>query len=291
VFALSQAGPDAVVADPFPHLVIDDVLPAALADELAATFPTRRSFTRWKPYGSNQKFLRFAPDVVADDTVGDAWKTYFGDLERTILHECVRTFGSHVRAGFPDFESRFGPLDALRTTRHSPIAAGPDVFVDSMLLMHTSVQERPSAERGPHIKIAQHIILGYLTLRAPGDDSTGGDFVLYAPKPGATLRFHERQTTDEQLLETRRVIPRRHNSLFVFLNGPRSIQSVSARSVTPHPLIAHHFALRLGAAPFELPMAPGVRPLVPRTHLSVTRTLRVIGENAGRWMRARGSQA
>lgn len=291
MLGLSQVGAGAVVADPFPHLVIDDALPAALADELAATFPSRRAFTRWKPYGSNQKFLRFAPDVVADDSVGPAWKTYFADLERTVLHECVRLFGAHVRAEFPDFESRFAPLDALRTTSHSPTSAGPDVYVDSMLLMHTPVQERPSVERGPHIKIAQHIILGYLTLRAPGDDSAGGDIVLYAPKAGARLQFHERQTTDGRQLDVRRVIPRRHNSLFLFLNSARSIQAVSARPVTPHPLIAHHFALRVGAAPFALPMAPGVRPLVPQTHLSVTRTLRVLGEHAGRWVRARGSRA
>ena len=287
--ALSRAAVDSVVPDPFPHLVIDDVLPAALADELAATFPSRRTFTRWKPYGSNQKFLRFAPEVLGDDTITPAWKAYFTSLEQTVLHDCLRMFGAHLRTEFPDFETRFGRLDALRTTPRSPSGPGPEVFVDSMLLMHTPVAERTSVERGPHVKIAQHIILGYLTLRAPGDDSAGGDFVLYAPKPGAALRFHERQTTDEQHLDTRRVIPRRHNSMFLFLNSARSIQSVSARPVTPHPLIAHHFALRVGAPPFELLMAPGVRPLVPETHRSVARTLRVIRENAGRWVRSQGT--
>ena len=291
VLGLSHVAVDSVVADPFPHLIVDNALPRALADELAATFPSRPSFTRWKPYTSNQKFLRFAPDVLSDDAIGPAWKTYFADLERTVLPECLRLFGAHLLAVYPDFESRFAPLHALRTTPHSPTGPGPEVFVDSMLLMHTPVTGRASVERGPHIKIAQHVVLGYLTLRAPGDDSAGGDFVLYAPRPGAALRFHERQTTDEQCLETRRIVPRRHNSLFLFLNSGRSIQAVSARPVTPYPVIAHHFALRVGAPPFALPMAPGVRMLVPDRGPSVARTLHVLKENAGRWVRSQRNRA
>jgi len=291
VFALASAPADAVVTAPFPHLVIDDALPPALADELAATFPKRRSFTRWKPYASNQKFLRFAPDVMADAAIGEAWKRHFADIQQTVLAECIRLFGPHVREEWPDFESRFAPLETLRSVPQSPTVAGPDVFIDSMLLMHTPVTGRPSAERGPHIKIAQHVVLGYLTLRAPGDADAGGDYVLYEPKPGATPRFHERQTTDERELVTRRVIPRRHNSLFLFLNTARSIQAVSARPVTSHPLIAHHFALRIGAPPFSLPMAPGVQPLVPSNRPSIARTLRVLRSTADEWIRARRPEA
>ncbi len=287
MLALSRIAADSVVADPFPHVVIDDALPAALADELAATFPSRRAFTRWKPFTSNQKFLRFAPDVMADAAVGPAWKAYLADVAETALADCVRLFAAHVRSEWPDFESRFGPLETLRTVPHSPACAGPEVFVDSMLLMHTPVTGRASVERGPHIKIAQHVVLGYLTLRAPGDADPGGDYVLYSPKPESALQFGERQTTDESALMTDRVIPRRHNSMFLFLNTARSIQAVSARPVTPYPLIAHHFALRVGAPPFELPMAPGVRPLVPANGPSLSRTLRVLRATTGEWIRAR----
>jgi hypothetical protein len=291
VLALSHAAADAVVNDPFPHLVLDNALPGGLADELAATFPSRRSFTRWKPFVSNQKFLRFAPDVVADPAIGAAWKRYFAEVQETVLADCLRLFGAHVRREWPDFETRFGPLDTLRTVPQSPVGAGPDVFVDSMLLMHTPVTGGESVERGPHVKIAQHVILGYLTLRAPGDSSPGADYVLYSPKPGTQVRFHERQTTDAACLEACRVIPRRHNSLFLFLNTSRSIQAVSARPMTSHPLIAHHFALRLGAPPFDVPMAPGVKPLVPDNRASLSRTVSVLRAAASQWVHARRTGA
>jgi hypothetical protein len=229
--------------------------------------------------------------VLADANVGSAWKAYFTRLEREILGHCVRLFGAHILAEYPDFEARFGRLDALRTTPRSPKGPGPDVFIDSLLLMHTPVLGAPSIERGPHVKIAQHFLLGYLTLRIPGDASPGGDYMLYAPRPGASPVFDQRQATAEEHLETRRVIPRRHNSIFLFLNSARSIQSVSIRPVTPYPLIAHHFALRLGEPLFELRLAPGVRPLVPQTRPSVARTLRVLRENAGRWAGSRRREA
>ena len=284
---LSGLSAQNVVPEPFPHLVVDDVLPQALADELARTFPPLRSFTRWKPYGSNQKIYRPAPAVLADPRVSLSWKSYLAPLGASILGDCLRLFGPHLLAEYPDFEARFGRLESLRLTAHDPKGPGPEVFLSSMLQVHTPVLDEPSIERGPHVKVTRSVFLGYLNLRLPGDASDGADQMLYSARPGAALEFDHTQATNPALLEPRRIVPRRHNSLFLFMNSARSIQGLTARAVTPFPLVAHHFVLRVGEPLFELSLAPGVRLIEPGNRWSLSRTVRVLRENAHRRVRLR----
>jgi hypothetical protein len=63
-----------LVADPYPHLVVENALPADLADALLATMPALEAFTRNEPPGSNVRFPLPSRIALAHPRAPEAWK-------------------------------------------------------------------------------------------------------------------------------------------------------------------------------------------------------------------------
>lgn len=279
-------GPDDVVPEPFPHAVIDNALPPELADALRDNFPDPAKFARFRPTVSNQKLYCGAHRLLRDPHLHPLWR---GALEATpdLATRSLEAFATAIREEHPTLEERFGRLEDLRRVVvdiDGPAAPG-EHSVDTRVIAHTPVRRQPKAERPPHVKNLHAFLYGYLDL-VEDDDTAGGDYVLYRPRAGREIIFEgRRQELSHDVLEEVRTIHRRHNRLVILVNGPRSIQWISTRDVTPLPLLAHHFTLRLCEPVFTLPFAPGAGPTPYGGGFSAARTLRVLRDNAADWLR------
>jgi hypothetical protein len=105
-----------LIEDPYPHLVVEDALPKAIADTLLAEMPPE-VFTRGRPPGSNVRFRLPSPRALSHPRISSTWKgalSACADASQEFLERTLSRLGSHLLTLFPDFESRFGPIGELR---------------------------------------------------------------------------------------------------------------------------------------------------------------------------------
>ena len=72
VSVLQKVGRGDVVADPFPHVVVEDALPDELCQRLLQEFPPLDVVTEGASYSSNERFSYSAGRAVGDPAVSQA---------------------------------------------------------------------------------------------------------------------------------------------------------------------------------------------------------------------------
>ncbi len=244
-----------LVADPYPHLVIENALPVELADALLTGMPALEVFTRNSPPGSNQRFALPSRIALADPRASEAWKAALRQCNAampSLLGHFVRRFRSDLLKTFPDFVARFAPPENLRPVpraqwlrRRDEIGMDAQMVVNSPALTATSV-------RGPHLDAADKLISGLLYLRPPHDDSTGGELQLYAPNT-ERIRFDESNAANPGNVRVVRTYPYRHNLLILPLATPAAVHGVSPRAATAHPRYHLHLVGELSSPLFQIP--------------------------------------
>ena len=136
------------------------------------------------------------------------------------------------------------PGDAGGGRRH-------EIGMDAQMVVNTPALASGSV-RGPHLDAEKKLISGLLYLRAPHDDSTGGELQLYAP--GAEgIRFNGRNEAPAEQFRLVRTYPYRHNFLILPLSMPTAIHGVSPRGATAHPRYHLHLVGEMSAPLFEMP--------------------------------------
>jgi hypothetical protein len=148
-------------------------------------------------------------------------------------------FGDHVVRLYPH---AFPSVDALRASRLGVRDHGPadacDFFLDAQISGNTPVQ-RASSVKSIHVDSEHKLFSGLLYLRAPDDDSVGGDLDVLRLRPDLTdaqrRRRFDGMFIDDDLVEQVMRVPYRRNTLFMFVNGPDSLHGVTVRQPTQHP--------------------------------------------------------
>jgi hypothetical protein len=249
-----------VVMDPFPHLVVEDVLPADLAQTLLGEMPAMEVFTRGAAPGSNVRFYLPTAVALADERPSERWKDAIRECNAgmaALLARLMHHLGAHLLATYPDFVARFGPPDALRTIpRAQKGRRMNEVGVDAQMVINTPVVSEATRVRGPHLDRPDKLISGLLYLRTPDDDSVGGELELYAPmRPDTT--FNARNETTAENVRFVRKYPYRHNLLVLPLNTPTALHGVSPRQLTSKPRYHVHLVGEMAAPLFAVPKAGG----------------------------------
>jgi hypothetical protein len=252
---LSGVDPGCVSVDPFPHLVVHDALDDELCRTLIREYPPLDTFTGGRRHGDGVKIHYPAVRSLADATTSAAWKALVSaHLTREFFQDLIRVFRPHLLREYPDLETRFGPLDTRRIgLRRRDDYSQHDVLLDAQISVHTPVTGAPCADRGPHIKITDKPLEGFLYLRPDEDDSEGGDHEIFSIRPDAAPRFGRQQTIDRAQLRLEKRIPYRRNTLVVLLNSPRSVQGLSPRTASPLPLMYFNFLAQMREPLFALP--------------------------------------
>jgi len=113
--------------------------------------------------------------------------------------------------------------------------------------------------RGPHLDKPYKLFAAILYMRAPEDESAGGNLRLYRLKD-RRARFDRRQHIDERFVEPFDEIPYQANAVVLWLNTPAALHGVTPRSPTAVPrryinFVAECYALRTDTF-FDLERTP-----------------------------------
>ena len=244
-----------LVTTPYPHLVVENALPAELADTLLAEMPPLEVFTRNQPPGNNLRFPLPSPIALADPRVSETWKAALGQCNAALpdlLTHYVRRFRDDLLKTFPDFASRFAAPENLRAVpRAKWFQRRGEVGMDAQMVINSPALADGTSVRGPHLDATDKLISGLLYLRSPHDNSTGGELQLYEPST-ERVRFDGYEALPDHVRAVR-TYPYRHNLLILPLATPMAVHGVSPRGATPHPRYHLHLVGQLSSALFQIP--------------------------------------
>jgi hypothetical protein len=232
---ISRIARDEVVREPFPHVVVRNVLDEALCSRLVAEFPPIDVVTQGRRRGNNKRFSYAASKAMADERVSDLWKqTIRQHVSQSFLDELLYLFHDHILNLYPDFERRYGRLASLRAgVRGVDDRRQADVLLDALTCVNTPVVGKPTSVRGPHVDRLNKLFTALFYLRADEDDSQGGDLQLCRLKDRENICFKGRFMSDADV-EPVTTVNYERNTLVLFLNSWESIHSVTKRSMTTH---------------------------------------------------------
>ena len=245
-----------LVTTPYRHLVVENALPAELADTLLTEMPPLAAFTRGEQPGSNVRFALPSRVALADARVSEAWKGALRQCNAalpSLLARFVRRFRDDILKAFPDFASRFAPpQDLCAVPRGRWLQRRHEIGMDAQMVVNSPALAGGSSVRGPHLDAPDKLISGLLYLRAADDDSIGGELQLYEPD-SEHVRFDRSNDALPGQVRLVRTYPYRHNLLILPLATPRALHGVSPRGATMRPRYHLHLVGQLSAPLFKIP--------------------------------------
>lgn len=262
-----------VQLEPFPHIVLRDVLEEAVCDRLIAEFPPLESMVGWDPDASNKRLYYRAKTAAHDTALSPLWReTIETHVSQVFLEQLVQVFGESVLATYPDFEERYGNLDSLRAgMRFRDSFDDADVLIEAQPSANTPVTAEPTSVRAGHLDNPNKLFVGLFYLRHPDDDSTGGDLELYRYRPGSPV-FDDHEIAD-RYIEPVKTISYEKNVLVMFLNSPQALHGVTVRQKTPHARLFLNLNAEVSSDLFVMPGQMRQR-IVRRARRAVPQPLR-----------------
>ncbi len=227
--------------DPYPHLLVEDILPDALYRHLEATFPAWQRIAGEDATENNKACLLSAREVGGDEHIDAVWRRFFDyHTSAEFFAEFVELWAPTVERIHPHLARHFGKrLTEFEVGLRSPGKAGntdnrsADIMLDCLFGINTPVRS-VTPVRGPHIDSAHKLFSSLLYFRAEDDDSTGGEHQMYRVRrrmyPPARMK-----RIPARYVEPVGEIPYRGNYLLFWLNSAESIHGVTPRGVTGIP--------------------------------------------------------
>jgi hypothetical protein len=227
--------PQQVAEEPFPLLIVKNVLPDYVLAEVKAALPALEVLLQGRAFTSNQRFNYSASAVAENTALASIVKELVRDhLSQSFLDDIVRLFGSHIRGAYPNFEAEYGPLTALKAgIRGRDNDHESHILLDCQIAFNTPVEIGGTTVRGPHVDDPRKLFVGLFYLRLDGDESRGGDLEIYRSRvmPPKLDLTRTAGLADMEVVET---VKYEANTLVLFLNTPDSLHGVRPRSRTPH---------------------------------------------------------
>ena len=228
---------------PFPHLVVENVLPTDVYATLDEAFPSIE-YVADVPVGeeiqSNTTYLRTSDRTLEDETLSPLWREFVEtNTGRNVFEHAIELFGADIAERHPTLEANFGkPLAAFTTARRSGKGDSEanrraDLMIDCQFGVNTPVQEM-GAPRGPHVDRGAKLFSALLYLRDEKDESTGGEYELFRLR-GKPFPRNKMKKVPERYIESVKKVPYRTNSLVMWMNTPDAVHAVHPRSITPFP--------------------------------------------------------
>jgi hypothetical protein len=223
--------------DPFPYVVVEDILPEEVCDALIREMPPIEVLTHGVPPGSNQRFNFSYADALANSNISALWREVLAaGISQGLLDRILGLFGPAIRANYPDFEERFAPVAELKAVARSKkkLRRRDAVGMDAQIALNTPALSGGTSVRPPHLDRTDKLFVGLLYLRLPEDDSTGADLELLTPLDAQPVYGAQRMLARDRVRLVRTIRYRR-NTLVLFLNTPHSLHGVTPRQATRHP--------------------------------------------------------
>lgn len=232
---LSRASSVDIAKEPFPHLILADVIEPTRYEGLAAAFPGLDVVSGGDEIKNNSAYLMHHNEVRQDETIDPTWKEFFEyHTSPDFFHDFLQLFGSDMRRLYPDLEAFFGSrLESLHVTNrsHTWDTGQPSVRVelDCQFGINSPVTA-PTTVRGPHVDSRYKFFNALCYFRDQDDTSTGGDLQLYRFRGGKPV-FDGKQP-DAADLEPLALVPYCPNTLIMWVNNPHAVHGVTVRQPT-----------------------------------------------------------
>lgn len=224
-----------VLTEPFPHVIVENLLPDDVYLRLASEYPSLEVITRDATLSSNQRFSLSAVQALSDVRISSLWREFVRlHTSQAFFAQVIELFGDHIRSMYPSLEKNIGKLGKLSTSvRYDDVRDGANVLLDAQICVNTSVVETPSAVRRVHVDSPNKLFTGLYYLRHPDDTSVGGDLEIYRfKKRPHGFRMAE---IDDRYVEVVKTIKYQRNTLVMFINNVSALHGVTERGVTPFP--------------------------------------------------------
>ncbi len=227
---LDHFGKADIIMKPFPHVIIENLLPQEKYESLVKGFPPAKD-KRFLGFGPNARVNCSTKQMVNGPS--KAWKEFaLANTNDHFWNKFVEIFQDAVMEVHPEIENMYDKK--LKDLFKFGEKSSSLIRLDAYAGFNTPVSSRhPTRVRGPHVDNPAALYGGLLYMRKPSDDSTGGEFIIYETKDGFPLRRKEREVNDKWCTEVSRV-PYAPNTLALFINGPKSVHGVSKRYPTKY---------------------------------------------------------
>ena len=232
---LTGITPADIRLDPYPHMLIRDVMDPQAFRALSESFPGFEKIgwadTRRAP-PSNQRFQFSAWPIRNHPDMTPMWKEFIA------LHSSPEFFAQVValfRDHWPsELKRALGgnlmghPMGLLMRDQFDTAR----ILQDARIEINTPVTTKPTSSRGAHLDTLNRLFTCLFYLRHPDDNSEGGDLQLFRWKDGpvANIDVFELPADAVEVVTT---IPYRPNQLVIFPQVINAIHGVSVRALTP----------------------------------------------------------
>jgi hypothetical protein len=224
--------------DPFPHLVVENILPRELYESLDQAFPSDDYVIDGAPFEDNRTYLRTSDQSLADPDLPPLWRNFIEtNTTQSVLDSAIAIWADEIARCHPGLEANFGkPLEAFEAARRhgtgdSPANRGADVMIDCQFGVNSPVR-RVGTPRGPHVDAGSKLFSALLYFRNEKDEQEGGQYELYRLRRGPFPKNRMKKVPD-RYVERVKQIPVRGNSLVMWINTPDAVHAVGRRGVTP----------------------------------------------------------
>ena len=208
--------------EPFPHVVVADLLPEPFFERLAASIPPLEMFKQSPygikadlPLGEHQKVF-----VAAPEEFKSVWREWRDEiLRKTIAPALVRRLEPEIRGKYAQLLS---PELADRIMAEGLVSADGRIM-----------SRRPGYVLKAHTDSAHFAVTCLLYFTEAADQSSGA-LCLFRPERRPELKHLGTYYAEEEEgigAELVRAIPIRANLFVAFLNGPTSLHGVSIERV------------------------------------------------------------
>jgi hypothetical protein len=223
--------------DPYPHIVIDNCLPADLYEELARTYPADSAILQLGSNSGNRSVRQnsrqdlHAHSILArPDCCSETWRAFVRyHISNAFFQEFLRLMGPQITAIYPHLEQRLGcPLPQVTTgvlgETHS---RGSQLLLDCHVGINTP-STRLSSVRRVHTDAPDELFAALFYFRRDDDTATGGDLEIYRWKDRRKPLFVSSEV-DESDTERVHTVAYRANTAVIFINSERALHAVSSR--------------------------------------------------------------
>lgn len=235
---LQRASPQDVRAEPFPHLVVENALPADLCDALLADYPDPERLGV-DLAANNSRWSVGVAEARDHPAVSPLWREFLRfHSSSTFFAQLTALLGPHIVATHGSRYPNLASLHQLRTgMRGLGDEDAADIFLDAQISGNTPVHEASSV-RGLHVDKGDKLFSGLFYLRPDDDTTQGGDLEIYRFRPGLPgwrrARAFDKYSVDPGATEWVATIPYRKNTLILFINSLEALHGVTVRQPTSH---------------------------------------------------------
>ena len=222
-----------IETNPFPHLIINDFLPAELYKTLEETYPSVEEVVGQASVASNTRHQISAAEAIKANRLDRVWLNfvnYFVSSEwwgnvLGAFRESILTEHAHLETllgkSIEQFSTGVRGIDST------------DIVLDCQPGINTAVTNCSSV-RGPHIDNPLELIGGLLYFRDPEDDSDGSDLLLCRHRSHDPVFWGKAELLEKDVVTVKRV-PYAANNLVLFVNSVNAVHAVTPRSATKYP--------------------------------------------------------